>query len=287
MNEHASIRRYGERADSKGAHQARALWHRLLLVGATMAFTVLSLLPGEAGNGEPVGAQGLHRTGVCAEEDFDWTISCDDRSEGGVVSCHMRRQGNQGPVDEGLAINSCVDGRVTTSTSQALEIRTEQVTSTDFGEFVCGEENGSDFCVVCDTFNDSPAGPASNCVKIVNAQPPEPANPPSCGAFNIVTEPAGFCQSAELDLQPFFTDPHIGFSIGVNHVDANVKGAKDLVVCGNRSWQCIADPAPLATGAEQVLQPQTHALINTPCCMRLASGAYYCSAKLTTSSTCR
>ena len=299
MNGHASIHRYGEGV--RGALQERVFRHRFLLVCAVVAFTVCSSLPGEALNGEPVGAEGLHRTAACTEDvDPDFTISCDDRPEAGVVSCHMRRPkvGDALANDEGLAINACIDGRVTAGsvtlgTTQGFLEKKVTIEATDFGEFVCGQELvesefGSelvDFCLVCDTFVEGGAG-ASHCVKIVSNQDLE--EPPTCGAFNISGDPGGLCQSAELDLQQFFSDPHLGFTIGFGRTDSGQPGAKDLVVCGGRSWECKADRSlPLATDAQQVQEQQTHAFINTPCCMRLASGSYYCSAKLTPSSTCR
>lgn len=288
MNEHACVNHYGERAGGKGALQGRAFWHRLLLACAAVAFTVCSSLPGEAVNGEPVGGQGVHRTATCTT---DFTISCDDRSQAGIVSCHMRRQPN---IDEGLAINVCIDGRITTGTSQTLETGVT-VRATDFGEFVCGKESdGSNFCVVCDTFKVPAASEgASHCVKIVSNEVLD--EPSTCGAFNISADTGGLCLTAEQELEQFFSDPHLGFSIGIDGGDAADPGAgvgaedgKDLLICGSRSWQCIDDRSvSLATQAQQVQGQQTHALIDTPCCIRLASGSYYCSAKLTPSATCR
>lgn len=289
MNEHASVHCCGKRADRRADLQERAFWHRLLLACAAMTFTVCSSLPSEAVNGEPVGGQGVHRTATCTT---DFTISCDDRSQAGVVSCHMR--GTKG--DEGLAINVCVDGRITSGAAQTLEIEANQVRATDFGEFVCGKESDgvTDFCVVCDTFKDTLASEgASHCVKIVDDG--GGSGPSTCGAFSISDDDTdGLCPAAELELEQFFSDPHLGFSIGIDGSDAGAKagqgegGGKDLRVCGTRSWQCITDRSlPLATGADQVQGQQTHALIDTPCCVRLSSGAYYCSAKLTASSTCK
>jgi hypothetical protein len=286
MNEHASVHCHEERADNKGALQERAYWHRLLLACAAMTFTVCSALPGEAVNGEPVGGQGVFRSATC---NTDFTVSCDDRSQAGVVSCHMR--GPKG--DEGLAINVCIDGRITTGTAQTLETGVT-VTETDFGEYVCGKDSsGKNFCVVCDTFTDPDTSEGtSNCVKIVDDG--GATGPSTCGAYNISSDTGGLCLSAEQDLEQFFSDPHLGFSIGIDGSDAGDKAGtglgegKDLLICGSRSWQCIADRSlPLATGAQQVLGQQTHALIDTPCCIRLASGSYYCSAKLTPSSTCK
>ena len=109
MNEHASVVLVVESETiAKALVQERAFWHRLLLVCMAVTFTVCSSLPGEALNGEPVGGAGAIRTATCTT---DFTISCDDRSQAGVVACHMRRQPD---IDEGLAINLCIDGRVTT-----------------------------------------------------------------------------------------------------------------------------------------------------------------------------
>lgn len=273
MTEHASANCYREGINGIGALQERTFWHRLLLVCMAMAFAVGSPLPGAALNGEPVGAEGLHRAATC---DTDFTISCDDRSQGGVVSCHMR--GPEG--DEGLAVNACIDGRVTTAAAQSLETEVT-VRATDFGEYVCGKESdGSDFCVVCDTFTVAGGG-ASNCVKIVNNQ--QLAEPPTCGAFNVSKDTSGLCLVVTDDLQQSFSDPQLGFSIGINGSDAGAQAQKDLLVCGSRSWQCINNRSlPLTTQAQQVQQQQTHALIDTPCCVRLSSGSYYCSSKLTT-----
>ena len=284
MNEHMSVHRCGERADGR----QRAFRHRLLLACAATMFTVCSSLPGEAVNGEPVGGQGGFRTATCTT---DFMISCDDRSQAGVVACHMRKQPN---FDEGLAINLCIDGRVTTDVAQTLEINANQVRATDFGEFVCGRDSsGKNFCVVCDTFTDPATSvEASHCVKIVDDG--GATGPATCGAFNISKDTGGLCLNAEQDLQQSFSDPHIGFSIGIDGSDAGDKAGtglgegKDLLVCGTRSWQCITNRSlPLATGAQQVQGQQTHALVDTPCCMRLSSGAYYCSAKLIPSSTCK
>ena len=262
--------------------------HRLLLVCAAVAFTVCSSLPSEALNGEPVGGAGAFRTATCTT---DFAISCDDRSQAGVVACHMRRQPD---IDEGLAINLCIDGRVTTEAFPTLEIDADQVTATDFGEFVCGKDsNGENFCVVCDTFTDPATSVgASHCVKIVDDE--GATGPSTCGAFNISADTGGLCLNAEQDLQQSFSDPHIGFSIGIDGSDAGDKAGtglgegKDLLVCGSRSWQCITNRSlPLATGALQAQGQQTHALVDTPCCIRLSSGAYYCSAKLIPSSTCK
>jgi hypothetical protein len=287
MSDHASVHCCGERADGKGPLHKRAFWYRLLLACAATTFTVCSSLPGEAVNGEPVGGQGVFRATTC---NTDFTISCDDRSQAGIVSCHMRRQPN---IDEGLAINVCIDGRITTGTTQTLETGVT-VRETDFGEYACGKDsNGKNFCVVCDTFTDpSTSEGTSNCVKIIDDG--GATGPSACGAYNISSDTGGLCLNAEQELEQFFSDPHLGFSIGIDGSDAGDKAGtglgegKDLLVCGSRSWQCITDRSlPLATGAQQALGQQTHALIDTPCCIRLASGSYYCSAKLTPSSTCR
>lgn len=290
MDEHVSVGCCTERDEDKSANQERVSLRRWLLACMAAAFTVCSPLPGEALNGEPVGAEGLHRTGTC---ETDFAFSCDDRPQSGVVSCHMR--GPKG--DEGLAINACVDGRVTAGrvTSGAQEFLEKEVTiaATDFGEFVCGKELvGSelvDFCLVCDTFVEEEASiGASHCVKIVNDDPATPTPDETCGAFSVSTDTSGLCQSAELDLQQFFSDPRLGFTISFGGTDAGQPGAKDLLVCGSRSWQCIDNRSlPLATQAQQVQEQQTHALIDTPCCVRLASGSYYCSSTLKPSATCR
>ena len=286
MNKHVALQRVGERPHGKGPFRESALWHRLLMVCVTMTFLLWSSPPGEALNGEPVGAEGVHRTAACAT---DFVLSCDDRSQQGVVSCHMR--GPKG--DEGLAINACIDGRVTGTTAQFLETGVT-VRASDFGEFVCGKEaDGSDFCVVCDTF-EIPEGGGSQCVKIVSNQ--ELDEPTTCGAYNVSKDDTGaLCPDATLDLQQAFSDPQVGFTIGADGSDAaepaagvGLEPGKDLLVCGSRSWQCIDDrSSEFALAAQQVQQQQSHALIDTPCCMRLASGAYYCSSKLTVSATCR
>jgi hypothetical protein len=223
-----------------------------------VAFTVSSSQPGKAVNGEPVGGQGVFRTATC---DTDFTVSCDDRSQAGVVACHMRRQ--QPFVDEGLAINVCIDGRITTGTTQTLEVNANQVRATDFGEYVCGKDfsSGKNFCVVCDTFvidPDEPPG-GSHCVKIVD-NGGGTNGPPTCGAYNVSRDPGGLCLNAEQDLEQFFSDPHLAFSIGIDGSDAGDQAAgvdeddgKDLLVCGTRSWQCIDDRSmSLATNAQQV-----------------------------------
>lgn len=299
MNEQGSVRCCGERDDRKGAAQWRTSRHPWLLMCMAVAFTVCSPLPGEAVNGEPVGAEGLHRiTGACTADPTDFTISCDDRPEAGVVSCHMRRP-KATPLalakDEGLAINTCVDGRVATGstslgTTQEFLETDVTIRATDFGEFVCGKEPGEsgpvNFCLVCDTFVDDSVG-ASQCVKIVDDNSSGGGDgPTNCGAYEVSRHPDGFCPSAELQLRQFFSDPHVGFTIGINGndagyragavVEAEVRG-KDLGVCGTRTWQCIdVRPRPLVTDAQQIQEQRTHALIDTPCCIRLSSGRYYC-----------
>jgi hypothetical protein len=305
MNEQESVRCHGEREDRKGgAAQWRISRHSWLLVCMAVAFTVCSPLPGEAVNGEPVGAEGLHRlTGACPADPnsrTDFTISCDDRPAAGVVSCHMRRPNQPLAKDEGLAINTCVNGRVTTGSTTLATLTVTQdfleknvtIRGTDFGEFVCGKEfpetgPAVNFCLVCDTFVEDSVG-ASHCVKIVTDNPTTPTDDATCGAFSVSTDSEGVCPSAELQLRQFFSNPRVGFTIGVDGSDASVPKAKDLVVCGGRSWQCIdVRPRPLVTEAQQIQEQQTHALIDTPCCMRLASGRYYCSATLTPSATCK
>jgi hypothetical protein len=305
MNEQGSVRCCEERDNRKGAALRRISQHPWLLVCMAVAFAVCSPLPGEAVNGEPVGAEGLHRTtGACTPhpDTKDFTISCDDRPAAGVVSCHMRRLSQPLAKDEGLAINTCVDGRVVTG-STALGLTQEfletdvKIRATDFGEFVCGKEPGGNFCVVCDTFVDDSAG-ASHCVKIVDDGLSTGETEPLCGAYEVSRDSGDLCPSAQLQLRQFFSDPRVGFTIGINGNDAgypagtpiavgDVRG-KDLLVCGSRSWQCIdVRPRPLVTQAQQIQEQQTHALIDTPCCMRLASGRYYCSATLTPSATCK
>ena len=283
MTEHASAHGCGDRDDRRGAGQPRSSWHRWLLACVGAAFTVCSPLPSEAINGEPVGGEGLFRAGTCSS---DFTISCDDRSAAGVVSCHMR--GAKG--DEGLAINACVDGRITVGIAQSQFLETDTaINATDFGEFVCGKDaSNKNFCIVCDTFNDPETGGASHCVKIFSSATAAPNG--TCGAYNVTTDNSAQCAAQTQSLKQFFSSPSLGFSIGFNASDASQPGAKDLLVCSGRSWQCIDSrpdsPNPLAA-ASQVQQQQTHGLIDTPCCMKLASGAYYCSTKLVTSASCR
>jgi hypothetical protein len=304
----------GERGDRKGVAQRRISRHPWLFVCMAVALTVGSPLPAEAVNGEPVGAEGLHRlTAACTlgSDTKDFTISCDDRPAAGVISCQMRRLIGTQTKSEGLAINTCVDGRVATGsttlgeTQEVLESDVK-IRTTDFGEFVCGKETLGEtgptvnFCLVCNTFVDDSVG-ASQCVKIVTDNPTSPTPDGQCGAFEVSTDP-DVCSSTQLQLRQFFTDPRVGFTIGINGNDAGypagtlvedppgveTERGKDLVVCGSRSWQCIdVRPRPLVTQAQQIQEQQTHALINTPCCMRLASGRYYCSATLKPSATCK
>lgn len=276
MNEHASARLIEEGAVRNCGMRKRASWHQLLLMCAVAAMTVCIPLSSKAINGEPVGGEGLFRAGTCTS---NFTISCDDRAVGGTVSCHMR--GTKG--DEGLAINACVDGRITVGIAQSQFLETDTaINATDFGEFVCGKDsNSKDFCIVCDTFAD-PDG-SSNCVKIVNNQ--QTSANGTCGAYNISTDNSAVCAAQTQELKQFFSNPSVGFSIGFNASDASQAGAKNLLLCSGRSWQCIDNrpdsPNPLASSTTQVQQQQLHGLIDTPCCMKLSSGSYYCSSKLT------
>ena len=293
MTEHAFARCYGERGIRKAGVQHRALWHQLLLVCTVAALAVCSPLPSQAINGEPVGGEGLFRAGTC---DKDFTISCDDTSAAGIVSCHMRRPaaGTTPVKDEGLAINACVDGRITVGIAQSQFLETDTaINATDFGEFVCGKDsNNKNFCIVCDTFNDPQTGGASHCVKIVKDGSTNITGG-TCGAYTISTDSSAVCAAQTQSLKQFFSSPSLGFSIGFNASDASQPEAKDLLLCSGRSWQCIDsrpdEPNPLASisATGQMQQQQTHGLIDTPCCMKLSSGAYYCSTKLVTSATCR
>lgn len=288
MNEHESVRFCcGERDDRRGAVQKPPSWHRSLLVCTAVILAVCGSLPGEAVNGELVAAEGVFRaeTANCTE-DPNFTISCDDEPQSGVVSCHMR-----GPSgDEGLALNACIDGQVTTGKAEGEFLETDTtISATDFGKYFCGTgSDGFDFCVVCDTFKDPEASiGASHCVKIVNDGHSTPG-PSSCGAYNISSDPGGACESTRLDLQQSFSAPRVGFTIAFDASDAGVEEAKDLLVCGGRSWQCIEDRSlPLASGAEQIQQQQLHGLINTPCCIRLSTGGSLCNSTWKVSATCR
>ena len=287
MNGHASIRFCcGERDDCKGAVQQPSSWHRWLLVCTAVIFTVSGSVPGEAVNGEPVGTQGVHQTAVCTDSNANnFTVSCDDRPQSGVVSCHQR--GIVG--DEGLAMNVCIDSVVTTGVAQSQSEFLETdvtVTATDFGEYVCGKDpDGRDFCLVCDSFKTSGGG-ASHCVKIVNNQ--QLLEPATCGAYNISKGTSGDCLGAELDLQQSFSDPHVGFTIGFNGSDAGDPGQKDIMVCGARSWQCISDRSlPPASEAEQLQQQQTHWLMDTPCCVKTSTGGTICDSRWKVSAICK
>jgi hypothetical protein len=233
----------------------------------------------QAGNGEPVDAEGLYRPATC---NFDFTIDCDDRFAGSVASCHMR--GQEG--DEGLAIKGCINGRVTVGVAAGSFLeRAVTVRAEDFGEVFCGKESNVNFCVICDTFTTT-AG-ARKCVKIINNN--QTSAPDTCGAFSVVNGSTNACSSETNQAKGSFSDPHIGFFVNMNGSDADEPEAKQLVLC-QRSWQCINNPSdPLLPSAiDAKLQgPEGHGLIDTPCCMRLASGAYYCSAALKPSSTCR
>jgi hypothetical protein len=194
--------------------------------------------------------------------------------------------------DEGYAVKTCVDGRISVGAvaSELLEDNVA-VKATDFGEFVCGKERDSlgnpvDFCVVCDTFK-APGGTTkkktaaagvSNCVKIIHNQ--QTSAPGVCGAYSVSNSSDPACFSETTDLQDTFSDPHLGFFINLDPGDAGVPGAKDLVLCG-RSWQCLNRAQPLASHAEKLQQQQGHSFVNTPCCIKLSSGAYYCSSKIT------
>jgi hypothetical protein len=236
-------------------------------------------------NGEPPNGEGLHQTSTCPS---DFTIDCDDRPEDGVKSCHMR--GPEG--DEGYAINACVDGRITVG-AVAGEVLEDNVAikTTDFGEFVCGTEldnlgNPVNFCLVCDTFKlatttkkkPTAATGATNCVKIRDNHQTSAAG--TCGAYRVTNNPDPTCFSERAALGATFSDPHLGFFINLDSSDAGVPGAKDLVLCG-RSWQCLNRSSTLASRVEALQEQQGHSLIETPCCIKLSSGAYYCSTKLT------
>jgi len=280
MKQHAPFYGIGRGEVSQPASRH---WALLVCAALILAFAGAKDVVGT--NGEPVNGEGLNRTLACGS---DFTISCDDRPEDGIPSCHMR--GLDG--DEGYAINTCVDGRITVGAvaNDFLEGNVK-VNATDFGEFTCGKERNSagqlvNFCVVCDTFKapatttkkKGAATGASNCVKIRDNQ--QTSAPGVCGAYNVTNSPDPRCFSETTDLQDAFSDPHLGFFIKVDANDAGTPGAKDLVLCG-RSWQCLDRSQSLASQTEMSQQPQGHSLLNTPCCMKLSSGAYYCSTKLT------
>ena len=280
MREHAPI--YWVVESYPPRHASR---HWRLLICMVLALALGGTKDVQGKNGEPVSGEGLHQASTCTS---DFTIACDDRPEDGVVSCHMR--GPQG--DEGYAINACVDGRISVG-AVAGEVLEDNVSikATDFGEFVCGKEldslgNPVDFCVVCDTFKSAAtttkkstaAKGSSNCVKIINNQQTSAAG--TCGAYKVTNNPDPACFGETAELRDTFSDPHLGFFINLDASDAGAPGAKDLVLCG-RSWQCLNRSSPLATHAEELQQEQGHSLVNTPCCIKLSSGAYYCSTKLT------
>jgi len=194
--------------------------------------------------------------------------------------------------DEGYAINACIDGRITIGAG-AGELLEDNVVAkaTDFGEFVCGKEldnfgNLVNFCLVCDTFKatttskkkPAPATGATNCVKIRDNHQTSAAG--TCGAYRVTNSADPTCFSERATLGNAFSDPHLGFFINADASDAGVPGAKDLVLCG-RSWQCLNRSSSLVSQVEDLQEQQGHSLINTPCCIKLSSGAYYCSTKLT------
>jgi hypothetical protein len=282
MKKHVSVRCGGEQEDGQCARRQHTLRHGLLLACMALAFSFGDPPPGKAVNGEPVGAEGLFRSGAVCPTDF--AISCDDRPQSKIASCHMR--GAKG--DEGLAVNACIDGRVTVGLAKS-EFLEKQVAidNTDFGMFVCGKEFDNilgklvDFCVVCDTLAGTATVGASKCVKITNNQ--QTSEEGVCGAYNITNGTTAACAAQTQSLRQAFTSPNVGFTIGFNASDAGQPDAKDLVLCGQRSWQCIDNRSePLAIEAEQVQRQQAHELINTGCCIKLASGANYCSTKITT-----
>jgi len=263
-------------------------WMRGLLASTVVAVALGGATSAQAGNGEPPSGEGLYTSPFCA---FDFTIDCDDRFAGDVVSCHMR--GPQG--DEGFAQKACIDGRITIGAAgaagEAFLEKGVTIQATDFGELSCGEEGGIGFCTLCETQKGATTSTKKGtvvtpgtrkCVKIVNdGQPPAPLG--TCGAFNVTTDTSGACLAETQDLQQNFSDPRVGFFVNMDASDAGQPGTKDLVLCG-RSWECIDNPS--ATQAE-VQQPQPESLIDTPCCTQLLSGAWYCSSLLKTSSTCK
>ena len=278
MNERVSAGCDRGQGIGKAVRREQRAIYRWLLTCIVAAFTVGGSLPVMAINGELVEAAGLYRTGTCTK---DFTISCDDRAANGVTSCHMR--GAQG--DEGLAVKACVDGGVTTAASPTLEEGVD-INATDFGAFYCGVAGGKNFCIVCDTFTGLGLPPGnSQCVKITDDNS-NTSGPGTCGAYTIARNAA--CTTQTQDLTKAFSAPRVGFTIGFNGSDASQSAQKVLTVCGKRKWECVDDrSSEFAIDTTLVQQQQTHALIDTPCCVRLASGSYYCSAKLTTSATCR
>src|SRR5262245_6074446 len=202
MTERLCVRRGEGQGGSGRAHGERGWWRRYVLACMALALVVGDPVIGHAVDGvsgEPVGAEGVFRTGVCTN---DFTISCDDRPQSGVVSCHMR--GVKG--DEGLAINTCIDARVERGGTQASFLEDEvTIARSDFGEFFCGKEaDGSDFCLVCDTFNATPGVGASQCVKIVNNQQTVAGG--NCGAYHVSNDTSGACLNVTQDLQQTFSD---------------------------------------------------------------------------------
>jgi hypothetical protein len=262
-----SVRR---RKSGQGGFPIRIPWLRsavaaLLLCGAATA---------QAGNGEPPGGKGLFQSPAC---DVDFTTYYDDRFNPGVVSGHMRdRLGG----DDGLAISACVDGRITVGAAAGQVLETNvTIQAVDFGELVCGEESGVAFCVLCQTVqgSTSKAPGSTKCVKLIdNGQSSAPSTN-TCGGFKVLRDTTGACSSETANLRETFSDPRVASFLKEDASDAAKPGAKDLLLCGSRSWQCIDNPPfPLATQSKAA-QPQAQGLINTPCCKPLASGRTYCS----------
>jgi hypothetical protein len=177
--------------------------------------------------------------------------------------------------DEGFAINDCLGGGLVTSgaaENEKLE-SDASVTAADFGQIYCGTERLGEasvgFCVVCDTVR----GPASkkkgaivpgiaSCVKIYNDN--QGTSTGTCGAYSIAPGTVSQCLAATVALRETFSDPALAFFISAFATDAGVPGAKDLTVCGNRSWECRDTlPPPIATQA-QLQQPQGQGLIFSP-----------------------
>jgi len=272
-------------------------WFSSVLASATAIAVLGAPPPTQAGNGEPPSGQGLYSPSFCSS---DFAMDCDDRVQdanqqfvGNIVSCHMR--GPQG--DEGFAQKACIDGRIAIGSAASVvgeRFLEENVTvrATDFGGVFYGREPDQlghliGYCVLCETLQGAatskkgtPAG-ARKCVKIVNdAQTNAPG---TCGAFNVTNDTTGACSLEVQQLQQTFSDPRVGFFVNMNGSDVGKAGAKDLVLCG-RSWECVDNPSETQTAAQQ---PQTEAHIDTPCCMKLLSGAWYCSSTLKTSATCK
>ena len=267
---------------------------RGLLASTVVVAALGAATSSQAGNGEPPAGEGLYRSSLCA---FDFTIDCDDRFAGDIVSCHMR--GPQG--DEGFAQKACIDGRITigAAAANAAEGFLEKgvtIQASDFGELLCGTEPGQlgnpvDFCVLCETQKGATTstnkgtvvtpGPRK-CVKIVNDVPTNA--PGTCGAFNVTNDTSGACLAESQQLQQTFSNPRVGFFVNMNASDAGKPGAKDLVLCSGRSWECIDEPSAAQAGVQW---PQAESLIDTPCCTQLLSGAWYCSSALKTSATCK